>query len=264
MTPLAARRRSYYAARDLRERRDYLAYGHLEGDPLEADCLVAAFALRRNSRTPSTSEDGDKAKTDDKDEQAEVVKKDKTDRVTIRVRVHPRDVHRQPFLMQRSLDIEELRGTIPEPPPTPMTGKPPMSASLAVPQQEDRRKSADMLSPAEAETPGLRDTSRRTSSASDKGKDGGPDSLDRDLFRRAKAVPMHLDIARESLPVLAVLMMTGYIRKGDIIDLPMPHPEVWPQTVAYVYTPERIELTEPIKENILYLGGKAAEVSVAR
>jgi hypothetical protein len=176
----------------------------LEGDPLEADCLVAAFALRRNSRTPSTSEDSEKAKSDDKAEQertetagddqkpkpAEADKKDKADRVTIRVRVHPRDVHRQPFLMQRSLDVEGLRGTIPEPPPTPMTGKPPASARLAVPQHEDRRKSADVPSPAEAETPGLRDASRRTSSASDKGKDGGPESLDRDLFRRAKAVPM--------------------------------------------------------------------------
>lgn len=172
---------------------------------MEADCLVAAFALRRNSRTPSASEDSEPIKTDDKDEherletagndprpkQAEADKKDKADRVTIRVRVHPRDVNRQPFLMQRSLDIEELRGTIPEPPPTPMTGKPPMSARLAVPPHGDRRRSAvDMLSPAEAETPGLRDTSRRTSSASDKGKDGGPESLDRDLFRRAKAVPM--------------------------------------------------------------------------
>lgn len=61
--------------------------------------------------------------------------------------------------------------------------------------------------------------------------------------------------ARINLPVLAALMVSGHIRKGDIVDLPMPHPEVWPQTVAHVYTGQ-VELTEAIKENILYLGGR--------
>lgn len=193
VTPLTARRRSYHAVRDLRERRDFLAYGHLEGDPLEADCLVAAFALRRNSAAVPGAEDSEKAKSVKKDEQAKSAdkeNKEKTDnKVTIRVRVHPRDPARQPFLMQRSLDVEELRGTIPQPPPTPMTAKPPMSARLTVPDN-DRRKSTDMLSPAEAQTPGLRGD-RRASSVLEQGRDGGTETPGRDqFFRRAKAVPM--------------------------------------------------------------------------
>lgn len=50
-------------------------------------------------------------------------------------------------------------------------------------------------------------------------------------------------------------MLSGHVREGDIIDLPIPHPEAWPQTVAYFYTGLG-ELTEAIKQNILYLAGK--------
>lgn len=201
VTPLTARRRSYHA---LRDRKDYLAYGHLEGHPLEADCLVSAFALRRKSQAVSPVEKDDKPETDSKEttpKPAEATSP--TDnKVTIRVRVHPRDPSRQPFLMQRNLDIEELRGTIPAPPPTPMTakptmsGRPPMSARLMIPDS-DRRKSTDLLSPAEAETPR---SSRRGSSISEQGRDG-TDALERDMFRRAKAIPMrrfHLLLTRPS------------------------------------------------------------------
>jgi hypothetical protein len=50
-------------------------------------------------------------------------------------------------------------------------------------------------------------------------------------------------------------MLSGHIREGDIVDLPMPHPEAWVQTVAHVYTGQG-ELTEAMKRNILYLAGK--------
>lgn len=64
-----------------------------------------------------------------------------------------------------------------------------------------------------------------------------------------------LQYARVHVPVLAALMLSGHVREGDIIDLPIPHPEAWPQTVAYFYTGLG-ELTEAIKQNILYLAGK--------
>jgi hypothetical protein len=51
------------------------------------------------------------------------------------------------------------------------------------------------------------------------------------------------------------MLCSGHIDKGDIIDLPLPYPEVWAQTVAHVYTGQG-ELTEAIKQNIVYLGGK--------
>ena len=51
-------------------------------------------------------------------------------------------------------------------------------------------------------------------------------------------------------------MMSEQVRAGDRIDLPIPHPRVWAETAAYVYTGEDALLTEQVKLNILYLGGK--------
>ncbi|KAH8883629.1 hypothetical protein GQ53DRAFT_623823, partial [Thozetella sp. PMI_491] len=66
---------------------------------------------------------------------------------------------------------------------------------------------------------------------------------------------LDLKYARVHLPILAALMMSGHVREGDVIYLPLPHPEAWYQTVARVYTGQG-ELTDAIKENILYLAGR--------
>lgn len=50
-------------------------------------------------------------------------------------------------------------------------------------------------------------------------------------------------------------MVSGHVREGDVIDLPLPFPEAWPATVAYIYTGQD-ELTHAVKENIVYLAGK--------
>jgi hypothetical protein len=50
-------------------------------------------------------------------------------------------------------------------------------------------------------------------------------------------------------------MCSKHINPHDRIDLPLPSPEAWLQTVQYVYTGQG-ELTEAIRQNILYLGGK--------
>jgi hypothetical protein len=51
-------------------------------------------------------------------------------------------------------------------------------------------------------------------------------------------------------------MLSGHVRKGDSIDLPLPQPESWPDVVAYIYTGCG-SLTASMKENILYLAGHA-------
>lgn len=51
-------------------------------------------------------------------------------------------------------------------------------------------------------------------------------------------------------------MMCEQVRPGDRIDLPVPHPKAWTETAAYVYTGEEELLTEQVRQNILYLGGK--------
>lgn len=61
---------------------------------------------------------------------------------------------------------------------------------------------------------------------------------------------------RSQLPALAAVMLKGEVRRGDTIELAMPHPSEWPSTIAYVYTGERELLTKEVRENILYLGGK--------
>jgi hypothetical protein len=64
---------------------------------------------------------------------------------------------------------------------------------------------------------------------------------------------MHYAISR--LPALATLLTSGHIHMGDLIYLPMPHAESWPQTVRFIYTGEG-ELSTAMRENILYFGGK--------
>lgn len=54
--------------------------------------------------------------------------------------------------------------------------------------------------------------------------------------------------------MLAALLGSGHVREGDVIYLPLPHAEAWPQTARYVYTGG--ELTQAVRENILYLAGK--------
>ncbi|TDZ32078.1 hypothetical protein C8035_v000819 [Colletotrichum spinosum] len=68
--------------------------------------------------------------------------------------------------------------------------------------------------------------------------------------------PTHLSYVRFALPVLAAFIVSGHINTGDVIDLPMPHPEAWASTVAYVYTGQG-DVTDAVRENILYLAGKA-------
>lgn len=62
--------------------------------------------------------------------------------------------------------------------------------------------------------------------------------------------------ARAHLPILASVMMSRQVRHGDTIELPVPHPEAWPETVAFVYTGEEELATVPVRENIQHLGGK--------
>lgn len=146
--------------------------------------------------------------------------------------------------------MDELRATVPLGPLSPVPVEP-------------RRLSAELATPEGHHTQGR----RRFSSGSD---------ISSSPIRSSNTVPIrecslslnritkiHADFflfkdlryARAYLPVLAALIYSGHIKPRDIVDLPLPFPEVWPQTVAYVYTGQG-ELTDAIKQNIEYLGGK--------
>jgi hypothetical protein len=64
-----------------------------------------------------------------------------------------------------------------------------------------------------------------------------------------------VEYALRALPVLAALMISGHVRKGDTVELPLPRPEAWKAAVAYIYTGQG-EVTLAMRENILYLGGR--------
>ena len=49
-------------------------------------------------------------------------------------------------------------------------------------------------------------------------------------------------------------MLSGHVRRGDSIDLPLPRPEAWRDVVFYIYTGKG-ELSPAMKENILFLAG---------
>ena len=63
-----------------------------------------------------------------------------------------------------------------------------------------------------------------------------------------------LDYVIRYLPVLGLLLLSGHINTGDRIDLPLPHPEAWAETVAWAYT-GRDGISERGKENVAFLGG---------
>ncbi|KAK0734810.1 hypothetical protein B0T26DRAFT_82054 [Lasiosphaeria miniovina] len=200
-------------------RQELQAWGHVYfGNGSEASCFVAAVALRR----PSEASSGDDGPTRSREHR----------RVTIRARVRPRALDRKPFLLQRTFDMDELRATVPEPSPT--------AAS-------PRQLSADL---------GSRDAqlrARRRSSTSDPADPSA--ELNKSPVRSTNTVPIHLRYARAYFPVLAALIYSGHIQARDIIDLPLPHPEAWTQTAAHVYTGQG-ELTDAVRQNIEYLGGK--------
>ncbi|KAG9235953.1 hypothetical protein BJ875DRAFT_373125 [Amylocarpus encephaloides] len=66
--------------------------------------------------------------------------------------------------------------------------------------------------------------------------------------------PIHVEYALHFLPVLATLLLSSHVRKGDMIDLAVPHPEIWKDVVTWVYT-GRPTVTKGMEEVIRYLGG---------
>ncbi|KAK0731838.1 hypothetical protein B0H67DRAFT_597645 [Lasiosphaeris hirsuta] len=204
-------------------REELQAWGHVYyGNGSEANCFVSAVALRRLSEASSADEDSPGDKTPKGHNQ-----------VSIRARVRPVALDRKPFLLQRTFDMDELRATVPEPSPlTPRLRRLSVDHGNRVSHNLRRRRSSAATRP-----------------EPDFDKSLKPPSLS------ANTVPIHLRYARAYFPILAALIYSGHIHPRDIIDLPLPHPEAWARTVAYVYTGQG-ELTEAIKQNILYLGGK--------
>lgn len=229
-------------------------YGHVYlGNPTKADVFVAPSALRRQSEVCIKSEGVEE------------------NRVDIRARVRPRSKGRRPFVISRNFDLDQLRTTIPSPNMSPFWRQ----QSVAPLSPGDVSASARTPTSPLVESPLAARGARRSSMAASVLRAGHGQQLrpgSRELPIRKSLTPLPpplplllarekanlgVDIAyaRSYLPALAAIMLSGHIKTGDSIDLPMPYPEVWAQTLTYVYTGEG-EVTEPIRHNILHLGGQ--------
>ncbi|XXH06077.1 Type 2 glycosyltransferase [Hypoxylon texense] len=234
MSPPSSRRSSVLELRDQLRTWGHVYYGNAKS----ADAFIIARSLRRtNGTSADTTKDLDYRQGPPNTPASPSPPK----RLTVRAIVRPRALDRPSFLIQRNFDVEQLRATVPEPPRySNAAAHSPTSPlahghHLAAAQTRSRRSSSVQSS-----------TLLRS----------GAGSIDLDgLMRDAKAVPIHLKYARVYLPVIAALLSSGHVHEGDVIYLPMPHAEAWPQTAQYVYTGQG-ELTDAVRENILYLAGK--------
>ncbi|KAI1355348.1 hypothetical protein F5Y01DRAFT_173900 [Xylaria sp. FL0043] len=209
------------------------------GNIRTADVFVIARSIRRNTSPAGENSrlfwEGGSPKTE------------VPQRLTLRAIIRPKAPGRKTFLIQRNLDIDELRAAAavrtPEKAhqitsPSRASRKP-----LPVPAKwsSNNRRPSIGVSPSQAERPSPQIMSHST-------------DYDK-LIYDPKTVPLHLHYTVSTLPALAVLLTSGHVRSGDVIYLPVPHAESWLQTIHYVYTGQG-ELTTPIRENIIYLGGR--------
>ncbi|OAQ79324.1 hypothetical protein VFPFJ_09810 [Purpureocillium lilacinum] len=226
--PLTASDRNLYFQR-FREglwRRGSRDFGNYE----HADVFVSAAELRRLS----CATDGDGVVD--------------SSQLSVRVVIHSKD--RSPRGLKRDFDLVALRATIPEPLPSPRSPNFDRASLLSVLEGE-----AAPSSP--CESPVMPTAPRPVSDGSKDSPRNAPGPADRRTHcSGSRPVPIHLQYARSHLPVLAAIMMSEQVRKGDVIELPLPHPRAWPETVAFMYTGEEELLTEQVKRNIVYLGGK--------
>ncbi|KAI0169953.1 hypothetical protein GGR52DRAFT_574004 [Hypoxylon sp. FL1284] len=256
-----ARSPSYHAVNDTSptsrrrssalELRDQLrTWGHVYyGDAKTADAFVIARSLRRNNSTSPADREGAAVHDYRQGPPNTPTSPFPSRRLTVRAIVRPRALDRPSFLLQRNFDVDQLRATVPDPP-----------RRDSVVQQRRSSGGLSERSPTspQAHTQFYAQPRSRRSSSVQSGTllRAGGGSIDLEsLMRDAKAVPIHLKYARAYLPVVAALLTSGHLRDGDVVYLPMPHAEAWPQTARYVYTGQG-ELTDAVRDNILYLAGK--------
>ncbi|KAJ4862739.1 hypothetical protein T069G_03693 [Trichoderma breve] len=183
-------------------------------------------------------------------------------RLSVRAIIHSKS--HSPIGLKRDFDLDALKATIPDPLPSPRSPNfnPEALLSVLEPLNRKRRPSC---SPDSDST----NTSNNENDNEDgaEGSDGdarmtedttaSPEPCKRPrVSTQPTVVPINVQYARAQLPALAAIIMSDRVRRGDLIELALPHPQVWPETIAYVYTGEAQLLTEQTKENILYLGGK--------
>jgi hypothetical protein len=263
-TQSSSRRQSMLTYRDkrlqqVRQRHSLWEQGHrLFGLPEEADVFVKPLHLNRPLREiRSWSEEPSSASSS-------------SQRVFVRAII--RSKSRGLIAVKREFDLDRLRETVLDPLPSSQSSN--FNCEVLLSRLELSDKDVKPQAPVDVEM--VDDCHDKV--VVKKEKTDMPSFLKHPEFvPKATAVPMSkstpfssrikciietntqnpgLQYARSQLPALAAVMLSGRVRRGDTIELATPHPTAWPSTIAYVYTGERELLTENVRENILYLGGK--------
>ncbi|KAK5992692.1 hypothetical protein PT974_06107 [Cladobotryum mycophilum] len=207
------------------------------GNAEDADVFVKPLQLPRPSEEPT-------------DNGVSPLSSPESGHLTVRAVVRSKE--RAAVGLKRHFELEKLRATLPEPLPSPNSPNFDREALLSA----LRTPSSNNYSPRVTLSPPMGNERRSSGYEGVKMEpdDGSPCST---LHSPGPiAVPMHTRYARAQLPALAAIMMSDKVRRGDTIDLPVPHPGAWAETVGYVYTGEEELLTWLVRENILYLGGR--------
>ncbi|KAL6904550.1 hypothetical protein GGI43DRAFT_397494 [Trichoderma evansii] len=231
-------RSTYMQLQQIQQHRHSLwEQGHkVFGRQEEADFLVKPLQLRRPRREiRSWSEEPSSASSLSK-------------RVMVRAII--RSKSHVPIGLKREFDLDDLRATIPDPIPSPQSSN--FDHEVLLSRLELSDEDLEPQSPVDSE---IADDDSDVVVKTEK-TDMPPFLKHSQFLPKATSVPMSVQYARAQLPALAAIMMSNRVRRGDTIELAMPHPNAWPSTVAYVYTGEREFLKENVRENILYLGGK--------
>lgn len=257
----AAKRAIYMQLQQIQQHRHLLwEQGHrVFGRRDEADFIVKALQLRRPRREVGSWAQGPSF--------ASPLSK----RVLVRAII--RSKSRVPIGIKREFGLDDLRATILDPIPSPQSNN--FNCEVLLSRLELSDEDLGPQSPVDSETADDGDSDVVVK----REKTDMPPILKHPRFvPKATSVPMSkclpsiaaaflmsiktntrnlgVQYARAHLPALAAIMMSNRVRRGDTIELAIPHPSAWPSTVAYVYTGERELLRDNVRENILFLGGK--------
>lgn len=205
-------------------------WGHAYlGNSLTADAFINPVSLRRSSLIP--------------------IVEDSTSMnlVRIRARIHPRSKERKPFVIQKDFDINQLRSCIP------LTETTRKTTLILRRSSRDRRPSIQQEHSQKSRR-GSTDTRNGISSPSIQGSLFPIREFSRSSIASQLITVSDIEYALHYLPVLAALMLSDYVKRGDTIDLPVPHPESWKDTLTYIYT-GRGAVSSCMQSNLVYFAG---------
>ncbi|OBT55246.1 hypothetical protein VE04_04725 [Pseudogymnoascus sp. 24MN13] len=228
-------------------------YGHVYlGNAASADVFVRAM----HSRVPNQNKGRRESLMSNtgEDENYITIPQSDSDHVVIRARVVPYSKERKPFLIQRRFskaDVGASRST------TTKETKGEEKEKVTADAKEDERAENDGEKKATAQVAPEEPASTPSPQPAPASKSLTPEKETpepRAAGPRRRVMPIHMDYVLKYLPILGAIMLSGYIRRGDTIDMPLPHPDAGTDTVAYVYTGVGA-VSDAIKANVAHLAG---------